>query len=330
MVKSPPFLGTIDSLAGQPEQSGHGIYLLTGYSEREGDSGQARLQLTLEDSTGRIVAFVWPESRQSVLVPPIPSPVSALAKVQMFDGKAQLKLQCLAEIESDRVPCAAALLPRRLCPEVALSSLERLIAFERDLPAPLDGFLKRVLLDPSIGIPLLRCRASVRHHHSFIGGLLVHCTENLDLAASITRNALPADGWSPYIARLGYLFHDLGKLRSVGESRRAEHGLVVRHEMLTIEMLAPHLSWLDRRNADLAAGLRYVFEYLATPFGARRIPDYFVAEIVATLDHWSVAAHNGRDLNHLLRRDMTASLYGSPTSGAANDSHFKLEVRHAG
>ncbi|MGC8473939.1 MAG: TatD family hydrolase, partial [Candidatus Dormibacteria bacterium] len=48
---------------------------------------------------------------------------------------------------------------------------------------PLSGFLRSVLLDPAIGLPFLRCRASVSHHHADVGGLLMHSTEMLDLAA---------------------------------------------------------------------------------------------------------------------------------------------------
>lgn len=323
-------LGPVSGLAAQVNQTGHGTYLLTEYSEKQGSSGQSRLQLTLEDATGRVTAIVWPEHRPNVLVPPIPSPVSVLAKVQIFDGKVHLRLECLAGLEADQVPCAAALLPRRRCPEIAHASQDRLIALERDLPAPLDGFLKHVLLDHRIGIPLLRCRGSVRDHHPQVGGLLVHCTEHLDLAAAITRTALPTDVRSPHIAQLGYLLHDIGKLSSVGETCRAKHGLVVRHEFLTIEMLAPHLAWLERRNADLAASLRYVFAHLATPFKARKIPEYFVAEVVTTLDHWSAAAHKGRDMGHLLRGGAHASLKNTNVANAANDSHFEPEIRDAG
>jgi len=323
-------LGSIDTLAVQADQTGRGVYLLTECAEREGDSGQSRLQLMLEDATGRITAFSWPERRPYVRLPPIPSAVAVQARVQIFDGKVQFKLNSLDAIDADQVDLAAALLPRRRCPEIAQAALDHLIALERDLPAPLNGFLRQVLLDPEIGIPFLRCRASVRHHHAYVGGLLVHCTEQLDLAASIVRAALPDDVWAPHVARLGYLLHDIGKVRSVGETRRAEHGLVLRHETLGSDLLAPHLRWLDHRDSELAIALRYVFEHLALPSAMRRIPEYLVAEVVATLDQWSAAAHNGRDLQHLLRRGVPATVAAISGTRAANDPAHDQEVRHAG
>lgn len=323
-------LGPIDTLAAHAEQTGRGIYLLTECAEKEGDSGQSRLQLMLEDATGRITAFSWPERRPYVRLPLIPSAVAVQARVQIFDGKVQFKLQSLDAIDADQVDLAAALLPRRRCPEIAHASLDRLITLERDLPVPLNGFLRQVLLDPDIGIPFLRCRASVRHHHAYPGGLLVHSTEQLELAASIMVRALPDDIWAPHIARLGYLLHDIGKVRSVGETRRAEHGLVLRHETIGSDLLAPHLRWLEHRDGELAIALRYVFEHLALPSAMRRIPDYLVAEVVAMLDQWSAAAHSGRDLQHLLRRGVPAAVAAIAGTRAANDPAHEQEVRHAG
>lgn len=323
-------LGPISGLAEQVDQVGHGTYLLTACTEREGGSGQARLQMALEDSTGSAVGFGWPESRPGIALPRTPSAVSVRAKVSMFEGKPQLKVLCLTGLEPEQVACAAALLPHRRCPDAAVGALNRLIAFECELPDPLDGFLRQVLLDPSIGLPLLRCRASVDHHHAYVGGLLVHSTEYLDVAAELARRALPEDSWAPHIARLGCLLHDLGKLRSVGESHRGQYGLVTPHELLTIEILAPHLAWLDRRSPELTAGLRHVLGYVATPHHARRVPDYFVAEIVTTLDHCSAAHHRRRDLAHLLDPKGYAAIREANAMNAMVERTLRVEARHEG
>lgn len=312
------------------DSAGSGLYLLTECVERESEGGRTRLQLTLEDATGRVRGFVWPECRAAVTLPALPAPVMVAAKVQTFEGSPQLRVRQMMPIAPDQVPCAAMLLPRRQCPEAALPALDRLIRLESELAEPLAGFLRQLLLDPKIGIPFLRCRASVRHHHAYVGGLLVHSTEQLDLAAAATRSALPGDMWSPQLAQLGYLLHDLGKLISVGETRRSEHGLVLRHETITVHLLARHLAWLQERNTDLAVGLSYILEYVATPSSARRMSPYLVAEIVVALDQWSAAAHNGRDLPSLLRPAHAASVHTiHARQPAANDSLDEQEVRHA-
>ena len=300
-------LGSISSWAAHAGETGTGTYLLTGYGEHTGTSGQTYLKLIMEDANGRATGFAWPEARANVTCSATPAPVSVSGTVQQFQGHAQIKVHALAAVDPDQLTRATALLPRNRCPEAALPALDQLTRLEQALPDPLDGFLRRVLLDPTIGIPLLRCRASVAHHHSFVGGLLVHSTEMLDLAFDMTRRILPEDAWSPYLAQLGYLLHDLGKLKTVGEVRRPRYALVVRHEFATLEMLAPHLAWLEQRNGELAMALRYLFAYLATPAPARKVAEHAAAEVVATLDQWSAAAHNHRDLAHLLQRNPFAT-----------------------
>jgi len=321
-------LGTIDSLAKRDGQTATGVYLLTGHSEHMGQSGQARLQLTLEDATGRATAFVWPEARDAVAITDAPTPVLVIATAQLFDGKAQLKVHGLEAANLECVMSATDLLPRRRCPDTALAALSRLTRLERELPAPLDSFLRRVLLDSRISLAFLRCRASVSHHHSLVGGLLTHSTEMLDLAGEITQQTIPSDAWSPYLAQLAYLLHDLGKLKSVGELRRPEHALIVGHEFLTIEMLAPHLRWLEEQDARLAVALRHVFAYLATPFRGRTTPQHIIAEVVETLDQWSAAKHNGRTLDHLLNRP--ASSRGRFVPTPRNKTPFGCEQRPIG
>lgn len=295
-----PRLGPIRDLRGQGGKTGIGQYLLTGSEEHIGKHGRSYLRLRLEDATGSILGFVWSEFRGQAHVPALPAVVQVQGRAQEFDHRPQLRVEALSAVPVDQVRSATALLPRHRCPEAAHPAFDALAKLESALPAPLDGFLRAVLLDPAIALPLLRCRASVAHHHAFVGGLLVHSTAMLDHAARLAMDTLPNDATAPYLAQLGYLLHDLGKLRSVGEAQRPPHALVVRHEFLSIEMLAPHLKWLEQRDAGLATALRYVLSYLATPAKARPFSDYAVAEIVELLDQISAASHNGRDLGHLL------------------------------
>jgi hypothetical protein len=170
---------------------------------------------------------------------------------------------------------------------------------ELSLPQPLRRFLARVLMDPGIGSTFLACRASGRHHHPGKGGLVAHSLENLDLIATTVRRTLPGDPVSVAIAQLGYLLHDVGKIRTVGASKRPELHHVVRHETHNLLLLAPHLDWLHMQAADIYAGLSYVMEYVATPAAARSRARYFPAEVVVQFDQWSAAAHSCRDLKAL-------------------------------
>jgi len=296
-------LGPGASLHGKSGLMGMGHYLLTGAEERISRSQAPYLHVVLEDTGGRMTGSIWPEHRQRAELPCLHSVVSVTGSVVPLGNRTHLNIERLAPVAVDDVTYATDLLPRHRCPEKAHPGLDALTALERTLPTPLDGFLKRVLLDPAIGLPFLRCRASVSHHHAFVGGLLAHSTQMLGIAAELARQVLPDDPTAPAMTQLGLLLHDLGKLRTVGESRRPHGALVVPHEFINIELLSPHLQWLERRDFDLALGVRYLLSYFATPKQARKFAKYAVAEIIERLDELSAASHHGRGLENLTSGD---------------------------
>ncbi len=315
-------LPVIRQLAACAGQSGTGIYWLTGHHDHVGASGQHCLRLRLEDGTGAITAFAWPEVQVAITLPPEPSaPMEISGRVQLFQDTPQLKLTAARPVALGRLPSVVSLWPQPWCPPIARQALARLGHLEAELPQPLRGFLQRVLLDVRLFPSFLTCRASVRHHHPYPGGLLVHSTELLDVTALLIRQVLPDDPVSSCLGQLGYFLHDLGKLQSVGTVHRGRYGLVVRHEMRTIELLAPHLAWLDAQDLAMATGLRKILEFLAIPAAARRRCDYFPAELVAMLDQVSAAAANQRDLDHLLNRS-------APTRRAPADRHLPAPTFH--
>jgi 3'-5' exoribonuclease len=294
----PHRLGTTAELPGQIDQEGIGLYLLTGSEECEKRNGGRYLRLSLEDATGKVAGIAWTESLPCLDRPPTPAPVRVKGAVLSFNGQTQIHVESLVALGTREVPSASALLPLNWCPARARHALPLLAAMERALTDPLDGFLRQVLLDPLILRGFLTCRGSGRHHHAYPGGLLVHSTAMLDLADVIARRIVPDDPWSPQLAQLGYLLHDLGKLRSVGETTRPAYPFATSHEHFTIELLAPHLRWLELRDVDLAAALRHILGYIATPASARRQPELPAAEIVVMLDQLSAGSREPRSFEH--------------------------------
>ena len=155
-LTSNPF-GPPNSLTSQEGQTGSGLYLLTGAEERISRSNTAYLRVVLEDAGGRMTGSIWPEHRHRTELPGLHSVVSITGSVVPLGNRTHLNIERLAPVAVDQVTYATDLLPRHRCPEEAHPGFDALAAFERTLPSPLDGFLKRVLLDPAIGLPFLRC-----------------------------------------------------------------------------------------------------------------------------------------------------------------------------
>jgi len=300
---------TIKELANLSATSIEGQYVLT--AAMEAAINTPRLQLTLADSTGTVLGFVWPEHRGDIALPAIGTPAKVKAMVRTYEGRAQLCATGVTPLPAEGIDVVSNLLIG--VPDSIRAVLHSL---ETSLSPVLRVFLKRVLLDPAIGPSFLACRASGEHHHSGKGGLIQHSLENLDLIATMVRRTLPNDDASIGLAQLGYLFHDIGKIHTVGAARRPPLHNIVRHEIHNLLVLAPHLQWLRQQDMRLYAGLVYILDYLATPAAARARPRYFPAEVVAQFDQWSAAAFSARNLSALTKAGTRAANRAAMIAGA--------------
>lgn len=131
---------------------------------------------------------------------------------------------------------------------------EHLRAILRDLPPVLGELVRRIFTDPAIAPAFLVAPASLNHHHAFSGGLLVHSAE---VAGAVFR--WTAGESVQGIATVAALLHDIGKVRTLaGDMTRTALGRQVRHEALTLEVVAAHLAGLDKAWPEGAILLRHL------------------------------------------------------------------------
>jgi hypothetical protein len=199
-------------------------------------------------------------------------------------------VESMYPLSADLVENGAAVLPLQDCPTIAHAALERLVSLNHTLDPPvLRDFLSRVLLDPAIGVPFMRSRAAARYHHAYPGGLLVHSTEMLDLAATMGRAVEPRSPHTVGIVQLGYLLHDLGKIDTVGEFGKSALANPVRHEAQTLILLGSHLGWLAAKWPEGARWLTAILKHCALPRKERPYDDWMGSQAVVFLDRLSVA-----------------------------------------
>lgn len=283
---------------------------------RKSRSGRPALRMTV-DHGGRCYTVYAPLERAANVAPGELIKVGGpFRQTGRQSGTAiEVAANSLERLDLDAITRAVSMLPASLCPNHALPSLVLLGALEDRLPDDLRGFLRRVLLDPRVSIPLLSCRASVKHHHACNGGLLVHSTQLLPVIPALCENLLPDDPDAWAFASLGYLFHDLGKLLTIGSTDFPAPLRNLRHESEGLWLMAPHLQWLESRDPASSAVLRYIFDFVATPAAERKQAKYLVADIVVMLDRLSAAADNRRS-----KHDFMAGWMGRP---AANDERYQ-------
>jgi len=121
-----------------------------------------------------------------------------------------------------------------------------------------DG-LRQLLIETfsqeQIALPFLKAPASLRYHHNFQGGLLVHSME----CARIIRDLSIFSQQDRELGIAVALLHDLGKIKTIGiDFSRPELGKAIDHEAITLELCAPALAKLDVSDPEIGINLRHI------------------------------------------------------------------------
>jgi len=160
----------------------------------------------------------------------------------------------------------------------------------------LKTFLVKILNDKLIVEDFSKAPASLRHHHAFPGGLLVH---SVDVAWQIfSQQKLPEK--ERYLGAVVGLLHDFGKLKTLSfDMKRTQLGSNINHEQLTLEIISSHLSWLDSVDSELSTAVRYLLSW--KPKSYDRIPKLDVYEVIQAADRVSAGSAVSWSQNKLVQ-----------------------------
>ncbi|ORJ60291.1 hypothetical protein B5V00_08550 [Geothermobacter hydrogeniphilus] len=237
--------------------------------------------MELEDMSGRIPAYGWNfEAGQKGF----PTDLACVNVTGILRRRRDGVAMDVNHIETvlDRLGDVVRLIPESFCPTPwRLFYLDAWVA-RLSIPA-LRQFVLNVLGDDSLAFLFVSVPASLKHHHNHPSGLLQHSLECVQLVShfrQFSREQLE-------LGMVAALFHDIGKVLTLTrEMQRTSLGRTVDHDKLTLEVLAPHLQWLDRQWPQAGTDLRYLLTW-GKGRGDGTIPRLTVAEAVRTADRIS-------------------------------------------
>jgi len=232
-----------------------GTYSLVGSAERIDKSGKAYWIIKLSDISTSINVYCF-NMNEFIGHLAVNSIVHIEATLKHVDGHQYVRcafLQSLPNKVSRKVMTINSL---PSCYSPAPETLLQLKTLVDSLSSRhLTRFLSDVFVGNGIGINFLQCPASLRHHHSFAGGLLAH---SVDVANKLlSENQFK--GAERDIAIVSALIHDIGKTRTLSPTGHRTHlGTVVDHDELTLEICAIAFVRLDKFEPQSALMLRHI------------------------------------------------------------------------
>lgn len=247
---------------------------------RVATNGTQYLSFEIEDCNSSLKAYAWAEQCEISTQIHDLDKVLLSGRVREFNGN---PLASVNNIQSSKsvVTGAVNLIPHSLSPEPQLlGRLSSLVS--RITNKPLRCFLDSVFSDDGFTLQFVRLPASRRHHHAAVGGLLKHSLECAEMVQSFSV-------FSPDmldLAVVGALLHDAGKVMTLHSQNFLPEYVLLDHDALTLELLAPHLKHLDSISRETATALRYLWTWRHSRRG-RVHPALTVAEAIIAADRIS-------------------------------------------
>ncbi len=234
-----------------------GIFRLSAYQARTDRYGRPYWQARLEDMSGSLCAYGWSQVFTPDPCVGIGQPVEAELRIRFLNGGP------IGDLVALRPASSGSLNPLRLLPRSRLPRPDyaaRLEQFIDACPVPvLQQFLFGVFREEPLARAFLTLPASQAHHHAWAGGLAEH---SLEVAALVERTLVRETLSDRTLAVVAGLLHDIGKARVLhADGQRTSLGFVLRHEVLTLELLADGLRFLESRWPDGAVALRYLLTW---------------------------------------------------------------------
>lgn len=279
------------------EDAGWGYFLCTYKELRAGRSGSEFLFLSLQDSSGQMVAKVMTEVNRYRLEFDAGEFVRVEGRGTVYNGQVQLVLSAIRRVNPDQ--------DRRegFREEDCLLSAPRPVdEMWNELQQHLHGvrnehirvLLNRIVADHEAD---LRVWPAATHiHHAYRGGFLEHLTKMAEVGRFVA-GAYGAD-WDLVLA--GIVLHDIGKLQELGyDSGSASYtrdGNLVGHIALGIVMVREAINGIQGFPDDLRAQIEHLVasHHGLREYGSPVEPKTVEAFILAAIDDLDAKLHQVR------------------------------------
>lgn len=211
------------------------IYLVGDKQLRANRQGNLFLLLELRDRTGAMSARLWNATESLFRSFDAGDFLLVKGKVQLFQGALQMILSHISPVENQKVDLAE-FLPH------TEQDIGKLLERLRHQMHKVDSHHLRALVecfltDERFIRDFCRAPAGIRQHHAYIGGLIEHVVNMLEVADKILPFYPDVD---PGMLRMGIFLHDIGKVRELSFDRSFAYtdvGQLVGHLIIGVEMI---------------------------------------------------------------------------------------------
>jgi 3'-5' exoribonuclease len=277
------------------------VYLVGDKQIRTNRNGNPFLQIELRDRSGAIIGRLWNASDSLIRQFDEGDLLHVKGRVQLFQGALQMILSHIDKVEVEKTDLAD-FLPHT---EQDISKLlDRLWQLLRLKNHHLQALVESFRMDDDFVRAFCRVPAGIKNHHAYVGGLLEHVVNMLEVADRILPLYPELDG---ELLLMGIFLHDIGKVRELAYDRAfsyTDEGQLVGHIAIGVELLdekvkaVPQLTE-ERFPEELLLRLKHMIlsHHGSYEFGSPRLPMTPEAIALHHLDNLDAKVHSfARDI----------------------------------
>jgi 3'-5' exoribonuclease len=278
------------------------IYLLSDKQLRANRNAATYLLVELRDKTGSISARMWNVAEDSVANINPGDYVHVKGKVQLYQGALQMIISQIQSIPSERLdPLDFIKQSQR---DIGLLTA-RLREILRSITDPhVRTLIDCFLIDDELMNAFTTAPAGMKAHHAYLGGLLEHVVNMLEIAGRI-HDLL--NGVDRSLLLAGIFLHDIGKVRELSFANGCSYtdeGQLLGHLVIAVEMLTAKIAQAETLleapfPAETALRLKHLIlaHHGTYEFGSPKLPMTPEAIAVHYIDNLDAKVHEfSRDI----------------------------------
>ncbi len=252
------------------------VFMVVDKQLRANRTGSLFLQIELRDRTGSISARMWNATEHQFKSFEAGEFLKIKGKVQLFQGSLQVIFSSMEKVPREAVAMEDFLPQTEKDVGRLFERLRQLLKVEN--PA-LKALVECFLIDDALMDGFCRAPAGIRNHHAYLGGLIEHVVNMLEVADRIA--PLYPD-INRDILILGIFLHDIGKVRELSYERvfgYSDEGQLLGHLAIGVEMLQEKIAKVPELSGEPfpgELGLRLKHMILSHhgthEFGSPRLP----------------------------------------------------------
>ena len=266
------------------------VFLIGAKDLRTTTTGSLYIHCVLRDRTGQLLGRIWQATQPMYEQMPEGGFMRFKGRVESYKGALQFIVDAMQPVDPGSVG-PAEFMPQTT--EDIPAMFERVKAILRTIKDPnLLGLMKEFIRDEELMAKFCKAPAAIQNHHAYLGGLLEHTRNVLELALLVVPRypALSKD-----LMLAGIFLHDLGKAVELGYDTNfvyTNEGQLVGHIMQAVV-------WIDRKvqavqaqsgkpfPTDLKAALAHIVlaHHGQYEFGSPKLPATLEAVAIHHLDN---------------------------------------------